>query len=211
MTLWLRSLSGKAMDPIVRLVLPDNVAICAGTDSLTAERSYLEARVAERSNRQAVGLCGLFVVAFLMAGRQVSTGRWLAVAGLAPFFIWWKSALSQSAISTWNNTAPFTIGRTVDLSDTIALVVLPVAVWAAASVQPFVRRPAIGWGILGAASAGIVATSAPPVTIRAEPLELQDPANARAMVARPLGLPVSTRARGSGLPLPCGCPALTSK
>ena len=45
--------------------------------------------------------------------------------GCALFFIWWKSALSQSLIDYASNF--FSINRTVDYSDLMALIILPLA------------------------------------------------------------------------------------
>ena len=118
---------------------------------------------------------GLFVVGFLMAGRQLSWWRLTGILGLVPAFLWWKSASSSSAISAWNGWAPFPIGRTVDLSDGIALLVLPLAVWAASKAQPLATRRAAGWVILVCTWAGIVATSVRSVKASAEPLVLQYP------------------------------------
>jgi hypothetical protein len=42
-------------------------------------------------------------------------------------FIWWKSPLSASFIIWWNETMFFSISRTIDYSDLLALIVLPVA------------------------------------------------------------------------------------
>ncbi|HLP93614.1 MAG TPA: hypothetical protein VK168_06235 [Saprospiraceae bacterium] len=47
--------------------------------------------------------------------------------GIGLFFIYWKSAFSQPFIDSWNNILPFSIQRTVDPSDLLALVMLPLA------------------------------------------------------------------------------------
>ena len=49
-------------------------------------------------------------------------------AGVAFFFVWWKSPYSSFAIDTFNDIGPTTIGRVVDYSDLFALVVLPFSV-----------------------------------------------------------------------------------
>lgn len=46
--------------------------------------------------------------------------------GISAFFLWWKSPLSNSAIEFFNLLAPFAIGRTVDYTDLLALIVLPI-------------------------------------------------------------------------------------
>ncbi|MBI5288860.1 MAG: hypothetical protein HY873_07795 [Chloroflexi bacterium] len=42
-------------------------------------------------------------------------------------FVWWKSPLSQGAIDGWNAGGIFEIGRVVDYTDLVALVVLPIS------------------------------------------------------------------------------------
>jgi hypothetical protein len=118
---------------------------------------------------------GLFVLAFLLLGRQPSRRRCLAVLGLAPVFVWWKSSASQAAISAWNRTVPFPIDRTVDLSDSIAVLALPIAAWAALHARPLLSHRVFGWATLGCAWVAIVATSGVPVKVSAEPLTLQYP------------------------------------
>jgi hypothetical protein len=119
---------------------------------------------------------GLFVVAFLLAGHRPSGWRLLGLVGLVPAFIWWKSPSSEPAIRAWNDSAPFPIYRTVDLSDGIALLILPFAVWAAANARPVLRHRVAGWVILACAWVGIIATSpGPPVKVSAEPLTVQYP------------------------------------
>lgn len=67
---------------------------------------------------------GLFAFAvFLLSFFPAHKKAVLFFCGL--FFIWWKSSLSQPAINIVNDLSPFTIGRTVDYSDLIALSVLP--------------------------------------------------------------------------------------
>jgi len=42
------------------------------------------------------------------------------------FFIWWKSSFSQGFIDLWNNYSIFQIQRTIDYSDLISLLILPI-------------------------------------------------------------------------------------
>lgn len=46
------------------------------------------------------------------------------VAGIVLFFVWWKSAFSQSAIDAWNSAFLFPISRVVDPTDLWALFIL---------------------------------------------------------------------------------------
>lgn len=49
----------------------------------------------------------------------------LVLAATALGFAWWKSPLSQPMIELWNAWLPMRLGRTVDYSDLMALLVLP--------------------------------------------------------------------------------------
>ena len=51
------------------------------------------------------------------------------------FFIWWKSPLSQGVIEAWNGLGIFQMGRVVDYSDLLSLLMLPLAWWYAAFVE----------------------------------------------------------------------------
>jgi hypothetical protein len=42
-------------------------------------------------------------------------------------FVFWKSPYSNLFISTWNELAPITVGRTIDYTDLVALSVLPIS------------------------------------------------------------------------------------
>ncbi len=44
---------------------------------------------------------------------------------IAVMFVYWKSPFSETLIVLWNSYAPYNIGRVIDYSDLIALVVLP--------------------------------------------------------------------------------------
>ncbi|MBN8679959.1 MAG: hypothetical protein J0M29_17150 [Chitinophagales bacterium] len=69
---------------------------------------------------------GLFVFALFWTG-FFPQYRTITLWGIGLFFIYWKSAYSQPFIDSWNNLLPFSIQRTVDLSDLLALVMLPLA------------------------------------------------------------------------------------
>ena len=59
-------------------------------------------------------------------------------------FAAWKLPLSSPAIDFWNTHAPFAIGRTIDPTDLISLVVVPVAVaYVAWRQETYQRRPAV--------------------------------------------------------------------
>ena len=67
---------------------------------------------------------GIAVVALLLL--TLLPRHWgLVYTGLAAMFAWWKSPLSQPSIDAINTLLPVVIGRTVDYTDLLALLVLP--------------------------------------------------------------------------------------
>lgn len=69
---------------------------------------------------------GLFVFAlFWVSFFPKHRVKIIWITGLV--FIFWKSSLSQSFIDSWNNFGLLNLSRTIDYSDLIALVVLPIA------------------------------------------------------------------------------------
>lgn len=72
------------------------------------------------------GLIVLALVLFPLLPRRSTA----IASGIAAFFIWWKSPYSSFAIDAVNGFGLVTIGRVVDYSDLLALVVLPVSVLA---------------------------------------------------------------------------------
>jgi hypothetical protein len=58
----------------------------------------------------------------------------------ATLFIFWKSEHSQSLIEGWNSLQLFRVGRTVDYSDLIALIMLPIS-YAYSSLKAHVDSP----------------------------------------------------------------------
>ena len=152
------------------------MAISTRPERSPAERSRFEVPVAERHHRQALGLCWIVRCRLPPGGApslRLATAR---TRGAGSGFIWWKSGASEPAIRAWNDSAPFPIYRTVDVSDGVALLILPFAVWAAANARPVLRHRVAGWVILACAWVGIIATSpGPPVKVSAEPLTVQYP------------------------------------
>jgi hypothetical protein len=58
-------------------------------------------------------------------------------AAIAVFFAWWKGPWSQPFIDAVNSNSPMTIGRTVDYTDLLALLILPLCVVIARRVEDF--------------------------------------------------------------------------
>lgn len=85
-------------------------------------------------------VAGLFALALFC--RALAPARRTAVClTIAALWVWWKLPLSQLALDAWNALGVFPLGRVVDPTDLLALVVLPAA-W---SYAPRARadRPAL--------------------------------------------------------------------
>lgn len=67
---------------------------------------------------------GLFALAWFVSAITGRSSR-LAHVLIAGAFAWWKSPGSEPVITLWNTWMPMAMGRTVDATDLIALVVLP--------------------------------------------------------------------------------------
>ena len=88
-------------------------------------------------------------------------------AATSALFAWWKSPLSEPLIQVVNACAPIAIGRTVDYTDLVALIVLPACSYIVANHQAFalpwamVRR-ALFAPVIAATVFGTAATSTAP-------------------------------------------------
>lgn len=69
---------------------------------------------------------GMFIFPMFLAAfwPKIRSGIYIVI-GI--FFCIWKSSLSEIAVDTWNQIFPFHITRTIDLTDLIALSVLPLS------------------------------------------------------------------------------------
>jgi len=92
---------------------------------------------------------GLFALALFAAAlcprRRAACGG--AIAGA---FVWWKMPQSEAVIDWFNGVMPFAVGRTVDLSDVIALPAIGLGLWAAPRVEswPLPRRAQVALAVL---------------------------------------------------------------
>lgn len=83
-------------------------------------------------------------------------------------FIWWKSPTSQPAIDALNHLLPLPIGRTVDYTDAVAFLVMPLCAVAAQRPASFaianhgVRRLLL-WPVIALTTFGLMATSTAPI------------------------------------------------
>ena len=87
---------------------------------------YLKAAFGNGLTGKLSDFCGLFV--FCLFWSAFRPGARLAIhVATAVVFILWKTPLSQPFLDTWNAIVPLPLGRTVDLSDLLALGVLPLS------------------------------------------------------------------------------------
>src|SRR5262245_48107220 len=125
---------------------------------------------------------GIAVVALVLVAAAPRRAV-VSCAGLALFFVWWKSAASQAAIDLVSSLGPLPIGRVVDHGDLAALAILPACVRVAREPARFAlcgaptRRMLIG-PLAGLTLFAVVATSRPPMAreqfaIRSRARELQ--------------------------------------
>lgn len=145
-------------------------------------------------------LAGIATVGLLLLMAQPERSR-LIQASLALAFAWWKSPLSQPAIDAVNAVFPFAIGRTVDYSDLLALLILPLCARVTANPDAFqvpglnVRRVLLA-PIVALTMFGLMATSMVRMqqdfqirrTTSSESLDRQAVADVIARVARAHGL-----------------------
>lgn len=108
---------------------------------------------------------GLFALTVFVAAlwpHRRSVAGWLIAAA----FTFWKTSYAEPLIEALNRVSPIAFGRTVDLTDLVALPMIPVAVWAAPRMQPWPLPGAakIGLGIL--ALVAFTATSSVPNVVR---------------------------------------------
>jgi hypothetical protein len=79
---------------------------------------------------------GLFALALFFATLSPRHRR-LAAWAIAAAFTFWKTRYAEPLIGWLNAISPFSLGRTVDLTDLVALPMIPLAVWAAPRLTPW--------------------------------------------------------------------------
>jgi hypothetical protein len=108
---------------------------------------------------------GLFALTFF-AATLWPRRRALAGCLIASAFTLWKTSYSESLIDGLNAMLPFALGRTVDLTDLVALVVIPLAAWAAPRLDPWPLPRALKLGLAVLAPVAFTATSRIPYVAR---------------------------------------------
>ena len=75
---------------------------------------------------KASDFAGIFLLVLVL--RSIFNKNTLLVSiAVAIFFIWWKSPMSQAAIDLVNSVSPVSIHRTIDYTDLVALLMVPLA------------------------------------------------------------------------------------
>ena len=129
-------------------------------------------------------VAGLFAWTFFWSAllpRRFTPG--VAVATGAGF-LYWKSPGADALIAWWNTTAAVQVGRVGDITDLLALVVLPLAVIAVRRPQPIgssrlLRTSAALCSVFAFAATSIIY----PVTVWPENLEFEIPSSRSAVLA----------------------------
>jgi hypothetical protein len=110
---------------------------------------------------------GLFALTLFVATLWPRHAR-LAAALIAAAFWLWKTSYAEPFIEAWNAVVPFAFafGRTVDLTDLVALPMIPLAVWAAPRLEPLPLPRALQVGLAVLAPLAFTATSQPQALVR---------------------------------------------
>src|SRR5262245_10359514 len=112
----------------------------------------------------------LFVATFWPQHRRV------AACAIAVAFTFWKTSYAGPLIEAWNAVAPFAFARTVDLTDLVALPMIPLAVGAAPRLEPLRLPRALQVGLAVLAPLVFTATSSPQHLVRST-LDVSSAAN----------------------------------
>lgn len=112
-------------------------------------------------------IAGIAIVCLLLLTAQPQRARLVCLAIFAGF-AWWKSPLSQPAIDAVNAWLPLSVGRTVDYSDLLAMLVIPLCIPVIANPTAFqVAGPTLRGFLLPPivvlTTLGLMATSMIPV------------------------------------------------
>jgi hypothetical protein len=85
--------------------------------------------------------------------------RRLAAVVIGASFTFWKTSWVEPLIDLLNVALPFTVGRTVDVTDLVALPMIPLAVWVAPRIRPWPLPTALRFGLAAFALVAFTATS----------------------------------------------------
>jgi hypothetical protein len=85
--------------------------------------------------------------------------RWAAACAIAAAFTFWKTSYAEPFIDALNALSPLAFGRTVDLTDLVALPMIPLALYAAPRLEPLPLPRALQVGLAVLAPLAFSATS----------------------------------------------------
>ena len=120
---------------------------------LLANDFFLKPWLANGFTGKLSDFAGLFAFPFFWAA-LVPRWRIPIYLGTAVAFTLWKLPASEGLIAGWNAVSPFQIGRVADVSDLIALAILPLSWWR--STRPR-QIPARRWRTVGLATVSLFA------------------------------------------------------
>jgi hypothetical protein len=92
--------------------------------------------------------------------------RRLAACAIATAFAFWKTTYAEPLIALLNAVSPVAFGRTVDLTDLVALPMIPLAVWAAPRIRSWPLPRALQIGLAVLAPIAFTATSRASFVVR---------------------------------------------
>lgn len=108
---------------------------------------------------------GLFALTLFVATLWPRCAR-VAAWVIAAAFTLWKTSYAEPLIAAWNAMSPLAFGRTPDLTDLVALPMIPLAVWTAPRLEPWPLPRALQWPLALLAPLAFTATSATPHRVR---------------------------------------------
>jgi hypothetical protein len=101
---------------------------------------------------------GLFALTLFIATLWPRHRR-LSAWAIAAAFTFWKTSYAEPLIELVNAISPFQLGRTVDITDVVALPMIPLAVWAAPRLGPLPLPRVLQWVLVVIALVAFTATS----------------------------------------------------
>lgn len=101
---------------------------------------------------------GLFALTLFVATLWPRHRR-LSAWAIAAAFTFWKTSYAEPLIGLVNAISPFQLGRTVDITDVVALPMIPLAVWAAPRLGPLPLPRVLQWVLVVIALVAFTATS----------------------------------------------------
>jgi hypothetical protein len=118
---------------------------------------------------------GLFALTLFVATLWPQHRR-LTASAIAVSFTFWKTSYADALIEVLNAMSPFAFGRTIDLTDLVALPMIPLAIWAAPRLTPWPLPRALRIGLAVLAPLAFTATSQPTALVRST-LDVSSAAN----------------------------------